>query len=93
MRRPPSRSELTPVVSLPSLYNPRDLALIRRTVATDTTDDEFALFIHWARSLRSIRCAGRRDARTPRTDRRPRRAHHRLARRRAPRRGAPRPAR
>ena len=37
---------------LPALYNPRDLALIRRTVAGDTTDDEFALFIHWARSLR-----------------------------------------
>jgi hypothetical protein len=46
------RTELTPITSLPSLYNPRDLALIRRTVATDTTDDEFALFIHWARSLR-----------------------------------------
>jgi hypothetical protein len=26
--------------------------IIRRTVALDTTDDEFALFIHWARSLR-----------------------------------------
>jgi len=52
MRPPPSRPELTPIVSLPSLYNPRDLALIRRTVAIDTTDDEFALFIHWARSLR-----------------------------------------
>jgi hypothetical protein len=39
-------------VSLSALYNPRDLALIRRTVALDTTDDEFALFIHWARSLR-----------------------------------------
>ena len=52
MRPPPSRPELTPIVSLPSLYNPRDLALIRRTVASDTTDDEFALFIHWARSLR-----------------------------------------
>jgi hypothetical protein len=46
------RTELTPITSLPSLYNPRDLALIRRTVAMDTTDDEFALFIHWARSLR-----------------------------------------
>jgi hypothetical protein len=46
------RTELTPIASLPSLYNPRDLALIRRTVALDTTDDEFALFIHWARSLR-----------------------------------------
>jgi phage recombination protein Bet len=52
MRPPPSRPELTPIVSLPSLYNPRDLALIRRTVASDTIDDEFALFIHWARSLR-----------------------------------------
>jgi hypothetical protein len=52
MRPPTSRPELTPIVSLPSLYNPRDLALIRRTVAIDTTDDEFALFIHWARSLR-----------------------------------------
>jgi phage recombination protein Bet len=52
MRPPTSRPELTPIVSLPSLYNPRDLALIRRTVASDTTDDEFALFIHWARSLR-----------------------------------------
>jgi phage recombination protein Bet len=46
------RTELTPIASLPALYNPRDLALIRRTVAMDTTDDEFALFIHWARSLR-----------------------------------------
>ena len=46
MRPPTSRTELTPIVSLPSLYNPRDLALIRRTVASDTTDDEFALFIH-----------------------------------------------
>jgi hypothetical protein len=45
-------TELTPIVSLPALYNPRDLALIRRTVASDTTDDEFALFIHWARGLR-----------------------------------------
>jgi RecT family len=45
-------TDLTPIVSLPALYNPRDLALIRRTVANDTTDDEFALFIHWARSLR-----------------------------------------
>jgi len=52
MRPPPTRTELTPIVSLPALYNPRDLALIRRTVASDTTDDEFALFIHWARSLR-----------------------------------------
>jgi phage recombination protein Bet len=52
MRPPTSRTELTPIVSLPSLYNPRDLALIRRTVAVDTTDDEFALFIHWARSMR-----------------------------------------
>ena len=43
-------TELIPIVSLPALYNPRDLALIRRTVASDTTDDEFALFIHWARS-------------------------------------------
>jgi hypothetical protein len=48
MRPTLSRTELTPIVS----YNPRDLALIRRTVASDTTDDEFALFIHWARSLR-----------------------------------------
>src|ERR1700726_2124412 len=52
MRPPPTRTQLTPIVSLPALYNPRDLALIRRTVASDTTDDEFALFIHWARSLR-----------------------------------------
>jgi len=52
MRPPPSRTELTPIVSLPALYNPRDLALIRRTVALDTTDDEFASFIHGARSLR-----------------------------------------
>jgi hypothetical protein len=37
------RTELTPIVSLPALYNPRDLALIRRTVASGTTDDEFAL--------------------------------------------------
>jgi len=41
-----------PIVSLPALYNPRDLALIRRTVAADTTEDEFAMFIHWSRSLR-----------------------------------------
>lgn len=52
MRPTTSRPELTPIASLPLLYNPRDLALIRRTVALDTTDDEFALFIHWARSLR-----------------------------------------
>jgi phage recombination protein Bet len=45
-------TELIPIASLPALYNPRDLALIRRTVASDTTDDEFALFIHWARTLR-----------------------------------------
>jgi hypothetical protein len=45
-------TELIPIASLPALYNPRDLALIRRTVASDTTDDEFALFIHWARGLR-----------------------------------------
>jgi RecT family len=43
------RTELTPIACLPSLYNPPDLALIRRTVASD--NDEFALFIHWARSL------------------------------------------
>jgi hypothetical protein len=48
----PPTPELIPIVSLPTLYNPRDLALIRRTVASDTTDDEFALFIHWARRLR-----------------------------------------
>ena len=47
-----NRTDLTPITSLPALYNPRDLALIRRTVAIDTSDDEFALFIHWARSLR-----------------------------------------
>ncbi len=52
MPQTPGRPELTPIISLPALYNPRDLALIRRTVALDTTDDEFALFIHWARSLR-----------------------------------------
>src|ERR1700730_15096064 len=52
MRPPLTRIELPPIVSLPALYNPRDLALIRRTVASDTTDDEFALFIHWARRLR-----------------------------------------
>jgi hypothetical protein len=51
MRPPPTHTELTPIVNLPALHNPRDLALIRRT-ALDTTDDEFALFIHWARSLR-----------------------------------------
>jgi phage recombination protein Bet len=47
-----NRTDLAPIASLPALYNPRDLALIRRTVAIDTSDDEFALFIHWARSLR-----------------------------------------
>ncbi|GLI94674.1 phage recombination protein Bet [Methylocystis echinoides] len=52
MRPIQPRNELVPITSLPTLYNPRDLALIRRTVAADTTDDEFALFIHWARSLR-----------------------------------------
>jgi len=31
--------------------NARELALIRRTVAADTTDDEFNLFIHTARHL------------------------------------------
>jgi hypothetical protein len=52
-RRPPTtRTELIPIASHPALYYPRDLAVIRRTVASDTTDDEFALFIHWARSLR-----------------------------------------
>jgi hypothetical protein len=35
MRPPPSRNGLTPIVSLPSLFNPRELALIRRTVAAD----------------------------------------------------------
>jgi phage recombination protein Bet len=47
-----NRADLASIASLPALYNPRDLALIRRTVAIDTSDDEFALFIHWARSLR-----------------------------------------
>jgi hypothetical protein len=28
-----NRTDLTPIASLPALYNPRDLALIRRTVA------------------------------------------------------------
>lgn len=32
-------------------YNDRDLALIRRTVAKDTNEDEFNLFIHVARHL------------------------------------------
>jgi phage recombination protein Bet len=42
----------TAIASLPALYNPRDLALIRRTVASDTSDDEFAIFVHMARALR-----------------------------------------
>ena len=33
------------------LQNPQMLALIRRTVAADTNDDEFSLFIHMARAL------------------------------------------
>ena len=32
-------------------YNDRDLALIRRTVASDTNNDEFNLFIHITRHL------------------------------------------
>lgn len=32
-------------------YNEKDIALIRRTVAADTNDDEFNLFIHTARHL------------------------------------------
>lgn len=35
-----------------ALYDNRALALIRRTVAADTNDDEFSLFIHMARHLR-----------------------------------------
>lgn len=47
-----ARQPIAAIANLPSLYNPKDLALIRRTVAIDTNDDEFSLFIHWARSLR-----------------------------------------
>lgn len=52
MRNVVARPNIAAIANLPSLYNPKDLALIRRTVAADTSDDEFALFIHWARSLR-----------------------------------------
>jgi hypothetical protein len=34
MRPPPTRTDLTPSASLPALYNPRDLAVMRRTVAS-----------------------------------------------------------
>lgn len=45
------RTDLVPIANLPALYNPKDLALIRRTVAADTSDDEFSLFINKARHL------------------------------------------
>jgi phage recombination protein Bet len=51
MRSQAHRTDFVPITSLPTLYNSKDLALIRRTVATDTNDDEFALFIHMARTL------------------------------------------
>lgn len=40
-----------PQLSAVSTYNERSLALIRRTVARDCTDDEFNVFIHMARAL------------------------------------------
>jgi phage recombination protein Bet len=44
------------VVTIPNAsaadFTPRDLALIRRTVASDTNDDEFNLFISYCRALR-----------------------------------------
>lgn len=52
MRPIQPRNEIIPITTLPALYNPKDIFLVRRTVAADTNDDEFALFIHWARSLR-----------------------------------------
>jgi phage recombination protein Bet len=52
MRSIIARPHVAAIANLPSLYNPKDLALIRRTVALDTNDDEFALLIHWARALR-----------------------------------------
>ncbi len=52
MRAVVARPNIAAIANLPSLYNPKDLALIRRTVANSVSDDEFALFIHWARSLR-----------------------------------------
>lgn len=52
MRAVVARPNIAAIANLPSLYNPKDLALIRRTVANSVNDDEFALFIHWARALR-----------------------------------------
>lgn len=55
MSLPPSASTSNPTLAVgaaSSLYNPKDLALVRRTVASDTTDDEFNLFVHAARALR-----------------------------------------
>lgn len=37
---------------VPSTYDNRQIALIKRTVAADTNDDEFNLFLHTARHLR-----------------------------------------
>ena len=41
--------QTTPVAEL---YNSKAIALIRRTVAADTNDDEFSMFIHMARALK-----------------------------------------
>lgn len=46
-----SNASASIAAGLPALYNPRDLALIRRTVAIDCNDDEFSLFVHTARAL------------------------------------------
>lgn len=48
---PFSRSTDTPTIA-PFDFMPRELALIRRTVAKDCNDDEFNLFIGYAKALR-----------------------------------------
>ena len=42
---------VVPLRGSPGTYDPRTLALIRRTVAAGCSDDEFDLFVHTARHL------------------------------------------
>lgn len=44
-------SNIVPLAKNEVLYEPRTLALIRRTVASDCNDDEFSLFVNMARHL------------------------------------------
>lgn len=44
-------SNIVPIAKNEVLYNERTLELVRRTVAADTNNDEFNLFITWARSM------------------------------------------